>query len=147
MSNIITPAEILGRVLQNLRSDAQFRFFAVRCARRVQHLMIDPRSLAALDVAERHARGEATDEELIEARNAARSAADAAELAESGRHDAARAAACCCARIAWMTVSAAKAAAKAAARASARWRAADAAWEAEHVEQQRILNEIREEPL
>ena len=125
MSNIITPAEILGRALQNLRSDAQFRFFAVRCARRVQHLMTDPRSLAALDVAERHARGEATDEELIEARNAARSAADAAELAESGRHDAA----------------------KAAARASARWRAADAAWEAEHVEQQRILNEIREEPL
>ena len=49
--------------LDNL-TDAQLRLFAVRCARRVQHLMTDPRSLAALDVAERHARGEATDAEL-----------------------------------------------------------------------------------
>lgn len=40
------------------------RMFAVACARDVQHLMTDARSLAALDVAERHARGEATDEAL-----------------------------------------------------------------------------------
>ena len=56
-------------------TDAQLRLFAVRCARRVQHLMTDPRSLAALDVAERRARGEATDEELAAARDAARDAA------------------------------------------------------------------------
>jgi len=40
------------------------RLFAVWCARQVQHLMTDPRSVAALDVAERHANGAATDEEL-----------------------------------------------------------------------------------
>ncbi len=40
------------------------RLYAVWCARQVQHLMTDQRSLAALDVAERHANGDATDEEL-----------------------------------------------------------------------------------
>ena len=43
------------------------RLLAVSFARRVQHLMKDPRSVAALDVAERHANGEATDEELAAA--------------------------------------------------------------------------------
>jgi hypothetical protein len=47
----------------------EWRLFAVRCARSVQHLMKDPRSLAALDVAERHANGLARDAEL-EAANA-----------------------------------------------------------------------------
>ena len=42
----------------------QWRLFAVWCARQVQHLMTDQRSLDALDVAERHAIGQATDEEL-----------------------------------------------------------------------------------
>ena len=56
---------------------AQKRLFAVRYARRVQHLMTDPRSIAALDVAERHAKGKATDEEL-----AAAAAAVDAEHAE-----------------------------------------------------------------
>ena len=55
-------------------TDSQLRLFAVRCARRVQHLMTDPRSLAALNVAERHARGEATDVELKEAWEAATAA-------------------------------------------------------------------------
>lgn len=65
------------------------RLYAVWCARQVQHLMNDPRSLAALDVAERHAWGEATDVELLAARIAARIAArsavvwDAARAAES----------------------------------------------------------------
>lgn len=45
--------------------------FAVRCAREVQHLMTDERSLKALDVAERFALGQATDDELREARAAA----------------------------------------------------------------------------
>ncbi len=57
----------------------EWRLFAVWCARQVQPLMKDPRSIAALDVAERHARGEATDAELSEARKAAAAAyADAA---------------------------------------------------------------------
>ena len=68
-------------------TDAQLRLFAVRCARRVQHLMTDPRSIAALDVAERRAKGEATYEELAEARDAAR---DAAWYAARDAKDAAR---------------------------------------------------------
>ena len=48
-----------------------WRLFAVWCARQVQHLMTDPRSLATLDIAERHAHGLATDEELAAAEHAA----------------------------------------------------------------------------
>jgi hypothetical protein len=44
--------------------DRKIRLFAVWCARRVQHLMTDPRSLKALDVAEAYANGTATLEEL-----------------------------------------------------------------------------------
>ena len=58
--------------------DREIRLFAVRCARRVQPLMTDPRSIAALNVAERYANGEATDEELAAARDAAWAAAGAA---------------------------------------------------------------------
>ena len=46
----------------------------VKCARLVQHLMTDKRSLAALDVAERWVDGLATDEELEAARVAATAA-------------------------------------------------------------------------
>ena len=60
----------------------EWRLYAVWCARQVQHLMADPRSTAVLDVAERHAHGEATDTELDAARAAARAAAwDAARAA------------------------------------------------------------------
>ena len=59
--------------------DREARLFAVWCARQVQHLMTDPRSIAALDVAERHANGDATDAELAEARTAAWTAAGTAE--------------------------------------------------------------------
>lgn len=103
-------------------TDAQLSLFAVRCARRVQHLMTNPRSVAALDFAERHARGEATDAELAAARDAA-----------------------------WVARAAAGAAAGAAVRAAASdsahavWDAAWAAgWDAERAEQQKILDEIRE---
>ena len=64
-----------------------WRLFAVWCARQVQHLMTDPRSLTALDVAERYANGAATDDELAAARDAAWDAARAVAW------DAARAAA------------------------------------------------------
>ena len=59
----------------------EWRLFAVWCARQVQHLMTDPRSITALDVAERYAHGRATDEELSTAGDAARDAAWAAAWA------------------------------------------------------------------
>ena len=120
-------------------TDAQKRLFAVRCARRVQHLMTDPRSIAALDVAERHARGEATDEEMKAASAAAWDAADA-ESAESA--DSA----------AWAASVAAWGAADAVWAASAAWAAADAATGAtdaptdvERAAQQEILEQITKE--
>ena len=69
--------------------NARWQLLAVRYARRVQHLMRDPRSVAALDVAERHAHGTATDAELSAARDAA-SAASAAARAASAANAAAR---------------------------------------------------------
>jgi hypothetical protein len=56
-------------------NEKEKRLYAVWCARQVQHMMTDPRSLDALDVAERHAHGQATDEELAATRDAARDAA------------------------------------------------------------------------
>lgn len=57
----------------------EMRLYAVWCARQVQHLMADQRSINALDVAVRHANGTATDDELA----AARAAALAAALADA----------------------------------------------------------------
>jgi hypothetical protein len=65
----------------------EMRLFAVYCARSIQHLMIDQRSIDAIDVAERHAYGLATDEELTaagSARDAAWSAAGSARDASVG---------------------------------------------------------------
>jgi hypothetical protein len=71
--------------------DKSLRLIAVRCAREVQHLMKDQRSIDALDVAERHANGEATDEELTAAWAAAWDARDAAwDAAGAAARDAAR---------------------------------------------------------
>jgi hypothetical protein len=58
--------------------DKEIRLFSVEIAREVQHLMRDPRSVEALDVAERYAHGNATKEELENAYAAAYAAADAA---------------------------------------------------------------------
>ena len=100
--------------------DREIRLYAVWCARQVQHLMTDQRSIAALDVAERFANGQATVGELTASEDAAWDAAGDAARAAAG--DAARAAA-------------ARAAAGAAARAAAAGDAAlaagwDAAWAA-----------------
>ena len=54
------------------------RLYAVRRAESARHLMTDPRSLDALDVARRYALGEATYDELAAARAAALAAALAA---------------------------------------------------------------------
>ena len=49
--------------------------FGLWCARRVQHLMSDPRSIAALDTRERWLRGDATHQEMAAAWASARDAA------------------------------------------------------------------------
>ena len=99
--------------------DREIRLFAVWCARQVQHLLKDQRSLDAIDVAERYANGQATEAELA-------AAADAAWEAIRDTADVAGEAA------AWEAIRdtadvAGEAAAWAAARAAAR-EAADAAW-------------------
>ena len=55
-----------------------WRLFAVYCARRVQHLMTDQRSVAVIDVAEKYANGQATRDELAAAYFAASAAFAAA---------------------------------------------------------------------
>ena len=112
----------LDDALWCLRAEPQhsreWRLFAVRCARRVQHLMTDARSVEAIDVAERHANGRATDDELDAAQDAAWSAAWSA--ARAAAQDAAWSAA----------QDAARDAAWSAARAAAQDAARDAAWSA-----------------
>ncbi|MBU9649387.1 hypothetical protein KTF21_11915 [Burkholderia multivorans] len=71
-------------------ADRDLRLFAVWCARQVEHLMEDQRSKDVLDVAERFANGEATEEERAAAWAAAWDAARAAAWAAA--RDAARAA-------------------------------------------------------
>ena len=64
-------------------SDRDMRLFAVWCAREALKLVAnpDPRSVNACDVAERYANGEATEEELSAARDAAWTASDAWDAA------------------------------------------------------------------
>ena len=111
--------------------DRRWLLLAVRYARRVQHLMTDPRSVAAVDVAERHARGLATDEELAEAETSARAAWVAARAAGAAV-EAARAAG---------------AAVEAARAAGAAVEAAEAAWVAERKWQAEELIRISEEEM
>ena len=65
-SNGLTDALLCLRTVEG--KEKELRLYAVWCARQVQHLMADQRSLDALDVAERFANGEATQEELTNAR-------------------------------------------------------------------------------
>ena len=87
---VILKSNGLDDALWCCRAEPQYakewRLYAVWCARQVRHLMIDPRSIAALDVAERFANGEATQAELDAAKAAAWAAAwDAAWDAQSKR--------------------------------------------------------------
>ncbi|VBP35416.1 putative bacteriophage protein [Burkholderia pseudomallei] len=107
-------------------ADRDLRLFAVWCARQVEHLMQDQCSKDALNVAERFANGEATDEERDAAWDAAWAAARAA--ARTAAWAAARTAAWAAA---WAAErDAAWAAARTAAWAAARTAAWDAAWAA-----------------
>lgn len=114
--------------------EKEMRLFAVWCARRVQHLMEDERSIKAIDVAEAYANGNATQQELEEARDAAW------VTARGAARDAARVAA-------WVaTGDAAWDAVWDAARCAARCAAGVAAGDAERASQEqefrRLLNEI-----
>ena len=109
--------------------DRTLRRFAVWCARQVQHLMKDPRSIALLDVAERYAEGQATNEELQAARHAAWAAWSPSMAAARAAWSAAQAAAQAAEWVEWSAAETAAQAAEAAAQAA--WSAAgDAAWEA-----------------
>ena len=111
--------------------DKEKRVFAVWCVRQVQHLLTDPRSIAALDVAERFANGLASQEEL----EAAWTAADAARAADAVAYRAARAA--------WQASSAAYSAYSAAYAAySAAWQAADAVVDVARTAQTEKFKEI-----
>lgn len=98
------------------------RLFAVWCARQVQRPITDPRNLAALDVVEQFANGQASLKELGAARDAAWAARDAANAAWAARDAAANAAnaANAAANAAWANA--------ADAAIDAAWAAANAAW-------------------
>jgi len=99
--------------------EKEIRLFAVFCARQVQHLMTDERSINAIDVAERFANGEATESDLAAARESAMAAAmvSAMEAAMAAAMESAMAAAM---EAAWFSMVAAMEAAMAAAMAAAR---------------------------
>ena len=59
--NIPAKDKIWAFTRKGIVDDKTLRLFAVACARRVQHLMTDKRSLDAIDVAERYANGNATE--------------------------------------------------------------------------------------
>ena len=99
--------------------DYEWRLFAVWCAKQVQHLMTHHQSVDALDVAERHANGQATDEELHAAYNAAKDAARVAARASAAASAAQVAAWVAAWAAAWAAQDAAGVAAWVAARASA----------------------------
>jgi hypothetical protein len=109
-------------------ADRDLRLFAVWCARQVQHLMTDERSITALDVAEKFANGQASEAELDAAMAATRAAAW--DAAWDAARDAAMAAA-------W---AAAMAATRAAALAAARGGKAAAAMAAQREMFVRMLN-------
>src|SRR5260370_4321958 len=99
-------------------SDSKARLFACRCVREVEHLLLDPRSLRAVEVAEQFANGLGTQEGL---QQAAKEAAEAAGLIAkqhrgSGRALAAEAA---CWTAAWTAAQAGSEAPKLTAKAAA----------------------------
>lgn len=120
--------------------DREIQLYAVWCARQVQHLMSDPRSVATLDVAERFARGRATDEELRAAAQAALRAAVRAKKLAWTAAAAARAAAA--GDVAWAAILAAAAQAAWETRTAADASSRDAMKAAQTDELRRICREI-----
>ena len=88
---VVSRARVVRRL--DTWNDRTARLFAADCAERVVHLCgDDPRPREAIEAARRYANGEATDDELAAARDAAWSAA-ARAAARDAAWDAARAAA------------------------------------------------------
>ena len=120
--------------------DKEIRLFAVWCARQVQHLMTDKRSVDAIDVAEQHALGAATEDDL-------RAAFE--EAWNSALHNVHRSACVSESSAAWAAVWAAAkrdeaggsvwAAARAAVRAAERLEARDVALAAQEAEFRRVF--------
>ncbi len=107
-------------VLHDAGEHRELRLYACECARTVEHLWTDARSHMAVEVSERYARGDATEEELSAARAAAYDAAlAAARAARAAAYDAALAAARAARAAAYDAALAAARAARAAARAAA----------------------------
>ena len=79
----------------------EWRLYIVWCAREVEHLMTDQRSRDALDISERYANREATEEELAAAGDAAGEAVVATWLARDAVGAAARDAAWAASWAAW----------------------------------------------
>jgi len=92
--------------------EKEIRLFAVFCARQVQHLITDERSINAIDVAERFANGEATELRLAAARAAARDAAWADAEVETAAWAAWAAAMACAKDAAWAAAKSAEGAAE-----------------------------------
>ena len=72
---------IWAATCKGVLDDKTLRLFACKCVREVWHLLTDERSRKAVEVAERYAVGDATDEELDAAMAAAWDAAIAAAWA------------------------------------------------------------------
>ena len=121
-----------------------WRKYAVWCARQVQHLMTDQRSVDALDVAWRHSEGAATDDELDAAKTASRDAAmgavKSAEVAAWSARVAASASAMASGASAMSSVAAGAAARAAGAAARAAGDAGTAARAAQKAKLLEILN-------
>ena len=83
-----TIEDMINRLTERQRHE-----FSLASVRRVQHLMRDPRSVAALDTRERWLRGSASEEEMTAAAAAAWAAAEAQYAAQYAARAAARAAA------------------------------------------------------
>lgn len=89
-------------------ADREIRLFSCDCAERVLHLYEgqypdDMRPRQAIEVARRYANGEATDEELTAARDAADAAGDAADADDCDAREAAWAAWAAAREDAWVT--------------------------------------------
>jgi hypothetical protein len=106
--------------------DREIRLYSVWCARRVQHLMTDPRSISAINVAEQFAKGEVTKEILEAAWSAATRATEAAAEAAAEAAGSAAESAWSAARSAWYAAWAAAESAAESAWAAA-WATAESA--------------------
>ena len=73
--------KIWAATRQGILDDKTLRLFACKCVREVWHLLTDERLKNAVEVAERYANGQATDEELDAARYASAAASAASEAA------------------------------------------------------------------